>query len=618
MAHIPGISFDGDTAEVRVWAPRPREIVLQILDDAGGSRRVPLSRTPDGWAVARMPGLADGARYQFVLDGNARPDPASRRQPDGVHGPSQVVDPRRLPPRRPGPRRPLAELVLYELHVGTFTAEGTLDAARAELQRLAELGITAVELMPLGAFPGRRNWGYDGVAWWAVQESYGGPAALARFVDEAHRLGLAVVLDVVYNHLGPEGNYLSEYGPYFTSRHQTPWGDALDYALAPVRAHAVENARMWIRDYGIDGLRLDAVHAISDDSPEHVVAAIARAVQEEGGFVIAESDLGDVRVIEPRSDGGWGCDAQWADDFHHALHVALTGERHGYYADHHDGGGLGALARAIENGFSYTGQQAPSRGRAFGTPSRDLPAERFVICAQNHDQIGNRARGERLAQLVPGASFPTLALLLTSPGLPLLFQGEEYAEPAPFLYFTDHGDPELCRAVSEGRRREFAWALESRNPQMGSAPPDELRSSIADFPDPQDPATFARSRVDLTLGERDPIHAGVRRFVRALLALRRARPSLAHLDRARVEARPELAARALVVRRWRGHEETLTAISVGREVASVSLPAPRSGAWRIAIDAGDARYGGPVGAHLDPGRERLSLPPLGAVVLVNE
>jgi maltooligosyltrehalose trehalohydrolase len=593
----PGVELGHDGgAEFRVWAPRPREVVL-LLD---GTRRVPMARDRDGWCVARVPGVVDGARYQYVIDGKVRPDPASRRQPDGVHGPSQIVDPRRLPPRRPGPRRPMGEQVLYELHVGTFTAEGTLDAAGAELGRLAELGVTAVELMPVGSFPGRRNWGYDGVAWWAVQECYGGPPALARFVDEAHRLGLAVVLDVVYNHLGPEGNYLGEYGPYFTSRRQTPWGDALDYALPAVRAHAVENARMWIRDYGVDGLRLDAVHAIFDDCPEHVVAEIARAAQEEGGFVIAESDLGDVRVIEPRSDGGWGCDAQWADDFHHALHVALTGERHAYYADYQEGGGLTALARAIENGFTWTGQRAPSRGRAFGTPSRDLAAGRFVICAQNHDQIGNRARGERLDALVPGSAFATLALLFTSPGVPLLFQGEEHADPAPFLYFTDHGDPDLCRAVSEGRRREFAWA------------------SVSDFPDPQDPATFARSRIDLTLGERAPRHAGVRRFTRALLALRRARPSLAHLDRARVEARPDLAARVMILRRWRGREETLTAISVGREASTVALPAPRAGGWRIALDAGDPRFGGPAGAHLDPAGERLALPPLGAVVLVNQ
>jgi maltooligosyltrehalose trehalohydrolase len=558
---VIGATVDDGGTRFRVWAPRPRTIELEL-----DGRRLALAPSGDGYFERYVPGAAAGARYAFVLDGERRrPDPASRAQPDGVHGPSQIVDPRAFAWRAAhlarGARRALADYIIYELHVGTFTPDGTFDAAARELPRLAELGVTAVELMPVAAFPGRRNWGYDGVAWLAPQASYGGPDGLRRFVDAAHARGLSVVLDVVYNHLGPEGNYLGEFGPYFTPRHRTPWGDALDYAAPAVRAHVLASARCWLDEYRVDALRLDAVHAIADDSPRHIVADVAAACRDAGALAIAESDLGDACVIEPR---GWACDAQWADDLHHALHAALTGERAGYYGDF--AGGAADVARAIEHGFVYTGQPSRFRGRPHGTPVKHLPAEQLVVCAQNHDQIGNRARGERLAQLAPGCEFAAAAVVLLAPGVPLLFMGEEHADPAPFLYFTDHQDAALARAVTEGRRREHAYAG-------------------GDVPDPQAAATFERSRIDRTLDERGR-HAEVRRFYRALLGLRRERPSLRALDRTRCEARAQVGdGDVLTIRRWSDADETFAAINLSPREARVFAPAPRRAPWRTLFAA---------------------------------
>jgi maltooligosyltrehalose trehalohydrolase len=500
-AHGPVLVSRG--ARFSVWAPRTRGLAVRV----GGEDR-PLAPGERGWFEGEIEGVAAGRLYALVLDGaQVRPDPASRRQPQGVHGPSQLFDAARHRWRDAAWRGlPLEALVFYELHVGTFTPEGTLDAAAARLPDLAELGVTCIELMPVQPFAGDRNWGYDGVALNAVHEGYGGPAALQRFVDRAHALGLAVCLDVVYNHLGPEGNYLLDFGPYLTSRHRSLWGDGLDYdgeSAVPLRTLVVGAAVQWIRDFHVDVLRLDATHAIVDESERHVVAEICAAVREAGRaggrtvHVVAEDDRNDRLVLEP-PPAGWGCSAVWADDLHHAIHALVTGERTSFLGDY---GRPEQVRRALAEGFAYQGELSAYRGRPHGTSVRGLAPARFVTCLQNHDQVGNRARGERLTSLVPwDALYPISALVLLGSGLPLLFMGEEYGETRPFQYFTSHGDPALARAVSEGRRKEL------------------IAKGEDDAPDPQDPATFERSRLT---HRRDGRHAHLREHYRRLLALRR-------------------------------------------------------------------------------------------------
>jgi maltooligosyltrehalose trehalohydrolase len=501
LPHGPTLLAGG--ARFSVWAPRTRRVKLR----SGGADH-PLAAKGRGWHEVTVRGARDGTEYALVLDdGRVRPDPASRRQPHGVHGPSAVFDAGRHRWSDGAWRGlPLEALVLYELHVGAFTADGTLDAAAARLPDLVELGVTCVELMPLQPFAGDRNWGYDGVAPYAVHEAYGGPAALQRFVDRAHALGLAVCLDVVYNHLGPEGNYLPELGPYFTSRHRSLWGDGLDFdgpASAPVRAFMVGSAVQWVRDFHVDALRLDATHAIEDGSPRHLVAelceAVGRAAAAAGRtvHVVAENDRNDRGVLDP-PPRGWGCAAVWADDLHHAVHALLTGEQEAFLADY---GEPEQLRRALAEGFAYQGEVSPFRGRPHGTDPRGLAPARFVTCLQNHDQVGNRPRGERISTLVPWeALYPAAALVLLGSGTPLLFMGEEYGETRPFQYFTSHGDPALAKAVSEGRRKEF------------------IAKGGDEVPDPQDPATFERSKLT---HRRDGRHAHLREHYRRLLALRR-------------------------------------------------------------------------------------------------
>ncbi|HUM10406.1 MAG TPA: malto-oligosyltrehalose trehalohydrolase [Myxococcaceae bacterium] len=470
-----GVSRHGDGLRLAVWAPRAEHLEVEV---AGGRR--PLTRAAEGWWTVDLPSLPSGSPYALVFpDGRVRPDPAARAQVAEVHGPSAIFHPGEFRWTDGGwTGVPPEALVFYELHLGTFTEAGTLDAAAGRLPELVDLGITCVELMPVQPFGGARNWGYDGVLLHAVHGAYGGPAALQRFVDRAHALGLGVCLDVVYNHLGPEGNYLGEFGPYTTSRHRSPWGDGMNYDgpdSQPVRAYMVQAARSWVEDFHVDALRLDAVHAIVDDSPVHLVTDIVGAVHAASrgrARVIAESDLNDRKVVDP-PPGGWGCDAAWADDFHHAVHALLTGERSAFYADF---GEPQQLATALEQGFVYRGQRSRFRGRPHGTGTAGLLPRQFVTCLQNHDQVGNRPTGERLASLVPREALEPLAtLLLLGPGLPLLFMGEEHGETRPFLYFTSHTDAGLARAVSEGRRGEFI-------------------AEAAEVPDPQDAATFQRSR----------------------------------------------------------------------------------------------------------------------------
>jgi maltooligosyltrehalose trehalohydrolase len=453
-----------------VWAPRAEALALRL-----GELELPLRPEADGWWVGEVDRLEPGTPYALVFpDGRIRPDPAARAQVSDVHGPSEVFHPDSFRwSDEAWPGVPAAALVFYELHVGTFTEEGTLDAAAQRLPDLVELGVTCVELMPVQPFAGTRNWGYDGVLLHAVHRAYGGPAALQRFVDRAHALGLGVCLDVVYNHLGPEGNYLGEFGPYTTPRHRSPWGDGMNYDgpdSAPVRAYMVQAATGWIRDFHVDALRLDAVHAIVDDSPVHLVAELVAAVAQVSGgraHVIAESDLNDRKVVDP-PPRGWGCTAAWADDFHHAVHALLTGEREAYYADF--AAPAEQLVRALQSGFAFQGEHSSFRRRPHGTDTRGLLPRQFVVSLQNHDQVGNRPGGERLSRLVPSEALEPLAtLLLLGPGLPLLFMGEEQGAEQPFLYFTSHQDPDLARAVTEGRKREFiARAVHVPDPQAES------------------------------------------------------------------------------------------------------------------------------------------------------
>ena len=497
--------------------------------------------TEGGWWSVEVPGVGGGTDYAFALDGGTPlPDPCSPWQPHGVHGPSRFVDHGAFswtdkewqPP-------PLASAVIYELHVGTFTAAGTFEAVVPRLDHLRSLGVTHLELMPVAEFPGTRGWGYDGVDLWAPHHGYGGPEGLKRLVDACHARRLAVLLDVVYNHLGPVGNYLGRFGPYFTDRYRTPWGDAVNFdgpGSDEVRRFVCDNARMWLRDYHLDGLRIDAVHAMFDSSAVHVLEQLAQevdALEADLGrhlALIAESDLNDPRLVSPREAGGYGLAAQWADDVHHALHAFLTGERDGYYADF---GTLADLAKALERAFVYDGRYSTFRRRRHGTAPVGLSADRFVVCLQNHDQIGNRARGERIGHLVGVDRLKMgTALILAAPFVPLLFQGQEWAASAPFPYFTDHEDPDLGRAVGEGRRREFAafgWRVE-------------------DIPDPQAPETFAGAKLDWTELEREP-HAGVLEWHRQLIRLRRELPGLrdGRLERTRV--RFDEAARWLVMER---------------------------------------------------------------------
>lgn len=508
----------------RVWAPRASQVELTL-----GARRIAMRPGGEGWWQVEEPAAGPGAEYGFALDGSPPlPDPRSPWQPTGVHGPSRVLDhgaftwsdARWQPP-------PLAAAVVYELHVGTFTGAGTFEAVIERLDHLVRLGITHVELMPVVEFPGARGWGYDGVDLFAPHHAYGGPVGLKRLVDACHGRGLAVTLDVVYNHLGPVGNYLGRFGPYFTDRYRTPWGEAVNLDAAgsdEVRRFLCDNALMWLRDYHVDGLRIDAVHAMLDRSATHVLEQLAAEVRALEGHLgrhlvlIAESDLNDPRLVQAPVAGGYGLDAQWNEDYHHALHALLTGERQGYYADF---GGMGDVATALREGFVYAGRRSAYRRRRHGRPATGLGGHRFVGCLQNHDQVGNRARGERMSELVGlGRLMIGAALVLTAPFVPMLFQGEEWGARTPFQYFTDHDDPALGAAVRDGRRREvtaFGW-----NPEA--------------VPDPQVRETFERSRLDWTEPAREP-HASLLDWHRGLIRLRRAHPELSdgRMDLVRVD-----------------------------------------------------------------------------------
>ncbi|HEY2645574.1 MAG TPA: malto-oligosyltrehalose trehalohydrolase [Candidatus Acidoferrales bacterium] len=566
--------------EFSVWAPDRQKVAVHLF----GSRErfIPMTRNHLGYHQVLVKDIEVPSQYVYQLDDiHEFPDPASRFQPNGVHGPSEIVDLSAFQWTDAGWKAPrLEESIFYELHVGTYSEKGSLDGVCSHLAELADLGITTIELMPVAQFPGSRNWGYDGVYPFAVQSSYGGPLALQRFVNAAHAHGLAVALDVVYNHLGPEGNYLSQFGPYFTDRYRTPWGQAINFDGPRsdfVRQFFIENALYWFEKYHIDALRLDAIHGIFDFGAFHILAELENQVQLAGKrlgrelSLIAESDLNDARVLLPREKGGYRLPAQWSDDFHHSLHTLLTRETQGYYADF---GSVGHLAKVLRDGWFYHGQYSGFRRRRHGNSPSGIPRSHFVGYSQNHDQVGNRARGERLSTLVNFEAQKLAAgMTLLSPFVPLLFMGEEYGEPSPFLYFTSHGDNDLVEAVRRGRREEFSefgWSSE--------------------VPDPQDETTFANSKLQHHLRNTDP-HRTLRLFYQELIRIRRANHfgAEANLVIMESESPPTLTvSRSAAGRRW------LMIYNFG--AGAVDLPAvlPKEH-WTTELYSADLRWLGPGG-----------------------
>jgi maltooligosyltrehalose trehalohydrolase len=565
----------------RVWAPfAQREVGLRL-----GAETLAMSRSDTGWWQFDAPQASHGSDYAYLIDGEGPfPDPRSAWQPNGIDGPSRVVDHEAFAWQHDSWNlAPLGQAVLYELHIGTFTLDGTFDSAIEKLEYLAELGITHVELMPVAEFSGNRGWGYDGVDLYAPHHAYGGPDGLKRLVDACHTRGLAVIMDVVYNHLGPAGNYLGRFGPYFTGKYSTPWGQAVNFDDAgsdESRRFFIDNALMWLRDYRIDGLRLDAVHAILDTSAVHFLEQLATEAHElsrQTGRhfdVIAESSLNDPRLVWPPGRGGYGLEGSWNDDLHHALHCLLTKENAGYYTDF---GAVSDLAKALRDVYVYDGRYSPYRGHRHGRPAVDVTADNFVTFSQNHDQVGNRALGERLSHLVGDAGARVAAMItLTAPTVPLLFMGEEWAAGAPFQYFTNHADPDLGSAVTRGRTHEFesfGWAAQ-------------------DVPDPQALDTFERSRLDWDELRRGP-HAAMLEFYRRLIALRKTTPDLTDPDLSHVDVAFDALASWLTMQRG-----SIT-LAVNFADAGQTLPLPQ-GARSLILATDDSARLDPAGAHLPP------------------
>lgn len=568
-----------------VWAPRAKAVDLHIL--LPRERVIPMKSQERGYFHALVNDVPSGLQYDYRLNGETdRPDPVSRFQPQGVHGPSQVLDAHFKWTDASWRGLPLRNYVLYELHVGTFTPEGTFDAIIPRVADLKALGVTVLEIMPVAQFPGSRNWGYDGVYPFAVQNSYGGPEGLKRLVDACHQQGMGVILDVVYNHLGPEGNYAGDFGFYFTEVYKTPWGAALNYEQEysdEVRRYFIENALQWITDFHMDGLRLDAIHAIVDPSASPFIQELGEACHRRAAElnrevqIIAESNRNDRRTVMPLNRGGWALDAQWNDDFHHSLRVALTGERTGYYQDF---SGAPDLAKSLREGFVYTGEYSIFRKRRYGNSSRDLPAQTFVVFAQNHDQVGNRKVGDRLSAVISFEQAKlAAAVTLLSPYVPLLFMGEEYGEKAPFQYFVSHTDPSIIEAVRKGRGEEFAsfeWA--------------------GDLPDPQAETTFLNSKLRWDLRSQAE-HRKLLDFYRELLRLRRENPVLASLDHHSQEVTTLANGKLICVRRWAGEGQIAAAFHFGEASLLAELPFPEGG-WEVLLDSTADRRTGPDGETL--------------------
>ncbi|MBT1072380.1 malto-oligosyltrehalose trehalohydrolase [Pelotalea chapellei] len=608
-----GATVSGTTGTgFRVWAPKAQSMVVQLVSARGKEERVALLQEQSGYFSGMVNGVAAGDRYLYLKDsGTGRPDPASRFQPDGVHGASQVVDPRLFTwhdKHWQGIRQ--EEYVIYELHVGTFSREGTFDGVIPLLDYLVNLGITAVEIMPVAQCPGRRNWGYDGVYLFAPQNNYGGPDGLKRLVDACHAHGLAVILDVVYNHFGPEGNYSGEFGYYTTDRYRTPWGAALNYdgpCSDPVNDFFIANALYWLHEYHIDTLRLDSVDWIFDLTARHFLQRLAEEVHRHGQmlgkriYLIAEYDANDARLVRPAEQGGYGIDAQWNDGFHHSLRTLLTGETTGYYEDY---GQFSQLVKAFENGFVYTGEYSAFRRRRHGGPSPEVPGSRFVVFSQNHDQIGNRKCGDRLAASVSHEQLLLAAgTVLLSPYIPLLFMGEEYGETAPFHYFVDHSDKQLIEAVRRGKAEEHASG-----------------ACTGDPPDPAAESTFLDSHINLTL-KREGRQACILKFYRRLLALRRKTPCLQVFDRNSIEVKGFERQKTLAVIRQTETSRVLCLFCFSDAAEEVMLILP-PGKWEKLLDSSHPQWDGagelaPRELHVAQGAVNIPMQPFSLAVYEN-
>jgi maltooligosyltrehalose trehalohydrolase len=578
-----GITFTPDgLAQACVWAPFAQDVALRLT-----SRQltIPLITEAPGYWQTTTNQLRPGDTYRFVLNGTTElPDSASLAQPEGVHGPSQAIDVSTFQWTDSAWQNPdLDDYLIYELHTGTFSPEGTFAGIGQRLDYLVELGVNAIEIMPVAQFPGDRNWGYDGVFPYAVQQSYGGAAGLQQLVDAAHERGLAVVLDVVYNHLGPEGNYLPPYGPYFTNRYNTPWGDALNFdddCSDSVRRYFIENALMWLRDFHIDALRLDAVHAIYDQGSVHILRELREHVDAltaatgRSHYLIIESDQNDTQFIRSLENDGHGMDSQWNDEFHHALRVTAGGERSGYYADYE---GILHLAKSYRHAYVYDGQFMPRRAKIVGSSTENHAGRQFVVFSQNHDQVGNRMLGERPGQLVSFAMQKLLAgAVLTSPYLPMLFMGEEWGESNPFLYFVSHSDPALVEAVRRGRKAEFA----------------EFHTT-QDAPDPQAEQTFQQSKLQWDLLNQEP-HQTLFRYYKTLLALRK-ESVLRVTDRTSLTVVVDADQQTLVLHRKQDQLRVICLMNFGKTAQSLTMPA-HDLPWRNVFDSADPIWLGPVAA----------------------
>ena len=588
-----------------VWAPAATKLEVHLVTPV--ERLVPMAKDKQGYCRAVVDELPPGSDYFYRINQKKEyPDPASRWQPAGVHGPSRVTDPGFGWTDASWTGLPLRDYVLYELHVGTFSEAGTFDGVLPHLGRLRDLGITALELMPVAEFPGNRNWGYDGVLPFAVHNGYGGSAGLKRLVNGAHEHGLAVVLDVVYNHLGPEGNCLAEFGPYFTDFYRTPWGAALNFDGAfsdDVRRFFKENALLWQTEFHLDALRLDAVHAIHDFSPIPFLEDLAETCHRQAlrlnrpFHLIAESDLNMSRHILPQSLGGYGLDAQWSDDFHHSLHVLLTGERDGYYADY---AGVRPLAKVWREGYAYTGEYSQFRKRRHGSSPHHNPVKQFVVCSQNHDQIGNRQLGDRLnSQLTFEQQKLAAGTVLLSPFVPLLFMGEEYGETAPFLYFISHTNPALVEAVRTGRQREFAAQGWTEAPL-----------------DPQDEATFQKCKLNHALAKHGQ-HRVLQAFYRELLRLRRELRAIGRVEKDTLKTLELDEDDVLGVRQWHKSDEVILLFNFSREPRVIQLPM-LEGAWLQRLNSAAQAWGGPGSNDPDGfhsgGSISLTLPPSACLI----
>jgi maltooligosyltrehalose trehalohydrolase len=571
----------GNKCEFVVWAPFLKNVDVKIVSP--DKKVLPLKKDDMGYWKTKAEDVSPGTLYFYCLDGEReRPDPASHFQPQGVHGSSQVIDQNAFDWEDSKWKGiPLSEMIMYELHIGTFTKEGTFESIIPRLDDMVNLGINAIEIMPVSQFPGERNWGYDGVYHFAVQNSYGGPEDFKRLINECHKKGIAVILDVVYNHLGPEGNYLWDYGPYFTSKYKTPWGQAInfdDVYSNEVRNFFIENTLHWFKNYHIDALRLDAIHGISDLSAKPFLQELAERVEEFSSqkgkkfYLIAESDLNDSRIIRPRELGGYGIDAQWCDDFHHSLHTLLTGENHGYYRDF---GRIEHLIKSIREGFVYSGQYSEYRKRNHGNPSKDIPAIKFIVFSQNHDQVGNRMLGERLSSLVSFESLKLVAgAVLLSPYIPLLFMGEEYGEDAPFLYFVSHSEPELIEGVRKGRKEEFKSFSWKKEP-----------------PDPQAVETFLKSKINWEKRGKDD-HKVLLSFYKNLIKLRREIPALLNLDKDSLDVCEFEDKKVLFVRRRKGESDVFCIFNYNNADSKIITPLIK-GNWEKILDSSDSIWNGP-------------------------